>query len=375
MIRKLGILGGGQLGRMLIQEATDWNLDIHILDGNPNAPCSHTATVFEVGSITDYDTVYQFGKTVDVLTIEIENVNVDALEQLEKEGLKVFPQPRVIRTIQDKRLQKKFYQEHNIPTSEYILVENKEEVKKHKDFLPAFNKLGTEGYDGKGVVKIANENDLEKAFDKPGLLEKLVDIEKELSVIVARNENGDLTAFPPVELVYNPKYNLVDYLLSPAQISDEVAKKATEVAKKVITDFDMVGILAVELFYTKSGEILVNEVAPRPHNSGHHSIEANVTSQFQQHLRSVLNFPLGDTAVRTPAAMINILGAEGFSGLAHYRNLDQLLSETGVYVHLYGKKMTRPSRKMGHLTIIDNDVNKLVERVEALKDVLQCESL
>ena len=375
MIRKLGILGGGQLGRMLIQSATDWNLDIHILDGNPNAPCCHTATVFETGSITDYETVYKFGKTVDVLTIEIENVNVDALEQLEKEGLKVFPQPRVIRIIQDKRLQKQFYQDHKIPTSEFILVENRADVKAHKDFLPAFNKLGTEGYDGKGVVRIADENDLDKAFDKAGLLEKLVDIEKELSVIVARNENGELTAFPPVELVYNPKYNLVDYLLSPASISDKIAAKAIEVAKGVITAFDMVGILAVELFYTKSGEILVNEVAPRPHNSGHHSIEANVTSQFQQHLRSVLNLPLGDTAIRTPAAMINILGAEGFSGAAHYRNLDQLLSETGVYVHLYGKKMTRPSRKMGHLTIIDNDVNKLVERVEKLKDVLQCESL
>ena len=375
MIRKLGILGGGQLGRMLIQSATDWNLDIHILDANPNAPCAHTATVFEVGSITDYETVYQFGKTVDVLTIEIENVNVDALEQLEKEGLKVFPQPRVIRIIQDKRLQKQFYKDNNIPTSDFVLIENKAEALEHKDFLPAFNKLGKGGYDGQGVTKIASEADLDKVFDHPGLLEKLVDIEKELAVIVARNENGDLTAFPPVEVVYVPKYNLVDYLLSPAQISEEVAQRAVEAAKNVITAFDMVGILAVELFYNKDGEILVNEVAPRPHNSGHHSIEANVTSQFQQHLRSVLNLPLGDTAVRTPAAMINILGAEGFSGAAHYRNLDQLLSETGVYVHLYGKKMTRPSRKMGHLTIIDNDVNNLVERVEALKNVLQCESL
>jgi 5-(carboxyamino)imidazole ribonucleotide synthase len=372
MTTKLGILGGGQLGRMLIQAATDWNLDIHVLDDNSSAPCCNTATVFQIGSITDYQTVYDFGKTVDILTIEIENVNVDALEQLEKEGLKVFPQPRVIRTIQDKRLQKQFYSLHHIPTSEYILVENQADVQANTDFLPAFNKLGTEGYDGKGVVKITNPEDIAKAFDKPGLLERLVDIEKELSVIVARNEKGQLTAFPPVELVYNTKYNLVDYLLSPAQISDAIAEKATEVAQQVITAFDMVGILAVELFYTKSGEILVNEVAPRPHNSGHHSIEANITSQFQQHLRSVLNLPLGDTAIRTPAAMINILGAEGYEGQAYYKNLDQLLSETGVFVHLYGKKITKPSRKMGHLTIIDKDVNTLVQRVETLKEVLQC---
>lgn len=371
MNRKLGILGGGQLGRMLIQAATDWNLDIHILDGNANAPCKDTATVFQTGSITDFDTVYQFGKMVDVLTIEIENVNVDALEQLEKEGLKVFPQPRTIRIIQDKRLQKQFYQKNNIPTAEFILVENQAEVTAQSNFLPAFNKLGTEGYDGRGVVKLETTADLDKAFDKPGLLEKLVDFQKELSVIVARNEAGEMVAFPPVELVYNKKYNLVDYLLSPAQIDEKVAQKAIEVAKKVITAFDMVGILAVELFYTQSGEILVNEVAPRPHNSGHHSIEANVTSQFQQHLRAVLNFPLGDTAARTPAAMINILGAEGHSGLAHYENLDKLLAESGVFVHLYGKKETRPSRKMGHFTIIDNSVENLVERVENLKNVLK----
>jgi len=368
---KLGVLGGGQLGRMLIQAATDWNLEIHILDGNPEAPCKNTASVFQAGSINDYETVYNFGKTVDVLTVEIENVNVEALEQLEKEGLKVFPQPRVLKIIKDKRLQKQFYLDHDIPTSDFILVENKADVEANIDFLPAFNKLGTEGYDGKGVVSLKNSEDLNKAFDKGGLLEKAVDIEKELAIIVARNENGELTAFPPVEMVFNPKYNLVDYLFSPAQISEEVAAKATAIAKKVITDFDMTGILAVELFLSKSGKILVNEVAPRPHNSGHQTIEANITSQFQQHLRAVLNFPLGDTSIRTPGAMINILGAEGYTGDAKYQNLDKLLSESGVFVHLYGKKLTKPSRKMGHLTIIDKDIESLKEKVEQLKDVLQ----
>ncbi len=368
---KVGILGGGQLGRMLIQSATDWNLDIHILDANPNAPCKDTATVFQTGSITDFDTVYQFGKTVDLLTIEIENVNVEALEQLEREGLKVFPQPSIVKIIKDKRLQKQFYKDHNIPTAEFILVENKTDIENHLDFLPAFNKLGTEGYDGRGVVALMNEGDVAKAFDKPGLLEKAVDIEKELAVIVARNENGDLTAFPPVELVFNPKYNLVDYLLSPAQISENIAREATAIAKKIMTSFGMVGILAVELFLSKSGEILVNEVAPRPHNSGHHSIEANITSQFQQHLRAILNMPLGDTSVRTPAAMINILGAEGYTGEAQYQNLDKLLAESGVFVHLYGKKITKPSRKMGHFTIIDKDIQTLEMKVERLKDIIK----
>lgn len=368
---KLGVLGGGQLGRMLIQAATDWNIEMHILDGNPEAPCKNTATVFQTGAITDYETVYNFGKSVDVLTIEIENVNVEAMEQLEKEGLKVFPQPRVVKIIKDKRLQKQFYKDHNIPTSDFILVENKADVITNKDFLPAFNKLGTEGYDGRGVVGLKSEADLEKAFDKPGLLEKAVDIEKELAVIVSRNERGELTAFPPVEMVFNPKYNLVDYVLSPAQVSTEIAKQAQAIAKKVINAFDMVGILAVELFLNKAGEILVNEVAPRPHNSGHHSIEANVTSQFQQHLRSVMNMPLGDTSIRTAGAMINILGAEDYTGKAKYQNLDTLLAESGVFVHLYGKEITKPSRKMGHFTIIDNDVATLKEKVERLKNIMQ----
>lgn len=370
-MKTVGVLGGGQLGRMLIQAATDWNLDMHIMDPNPEAPCKDTASTFVVGDITDYEAVYAFGQGKDVLTIEIENVNVDALEALEREGVTVYPQPRVIRTIQDKRLQKQFYEVHQIPSAAYILTDDADAVRAHADFLPAFNKLGTGGYDGRGVVNLRSAADLDKAFSAPSLLEKAVDIEKEIAVIVARNPSGEVVAFPPVELVFDPVLNLVDYLLSPAQIPAEVAEEAVAIAKKVIRDFDMIGLLAVELFYAKSGEVLVNEVAPRPHNSGHHSIEANVTSQFQQHLRAILDLPLGDTAVRTPGAMVNILGAEGHTGPAHYEGLPQLLATSGVYVHLYGKAVTKPGRKMGHFTLIDDTVEALRDKVERLKGVLE----
>lgn len=372
-MKKVGVLGGGQLGRMLIQAAIDWNLEIHILEANPNAPCRYVASEFVVGDITDYQTVLDFGKHMDIVTIEIENVNVEALEQLEKQGVSVFPQPHIIKIIQNKRLQKQFYKANHIPTADFVLVENRAEIHEHIDFLPAFNKLGRGGYDGRGVMRLNDENDMDQAFDAPSLLEKAVDIEKEIAVIVARNQNGAVTAFPPVELVFDPKYNLVDYLLSPAQIPATLAEKATKIAKEVITAFDMIGLLAVELFYSKSGELLVNEVAPRPHNSGHHTIEANVTSQFQQHLRAILNLPLGDTGIITPAAMINILGAEGHQGVARYDGLETLLAQSGVYVHLYGKAITKPSRKMGHFTIIDtdNNINHLQKKVQQLKGIMQ----
>lgn len=370
-MKKVGVLGGGQLGRMLIQAAIDLDVEIHILEKDKTAPCRHVATRFEIGDITDFDTVYAFGKTVDLLTIEIENVNVDALAKLEEEGLKVFPQPDVIRTIQDKRLQKQFYKQHHIPTADFVLINDKADLEAHQSFLPAFQKLGTEGYDGRGVQLLNDINDFHKAFEKPSLLEKAVDIEKELSVIVARNENGAIKTFPVVELVFNPKYNLVDYLLSPAQVSEEVAATADSIAREVITAFDMIGLLAVEMFLDKEGNILVNEVAPRPHNSGHHSIKANYTSQFEQHLRAILNLPLGETKIKTPAAMINILGAEGHKGVAEYDGVEEALAVDGAYIHLYGKHLTKPSRKMGHLTILDNDIEELKNKVAQLKGVVK----
>ncbi len=370
-MKKVGIIGGGQLGRMLIQAATDWNLEIHILDPDPHAPCHAIAHRFVVAERTDEQAVYDFGKDMDVVTIEIENVSVEALERLEQGGISVYPQSKVVKTIKDKRLQKQFYEQHNIPTADFILVDNKAAIQEYIDFLPAFQKLGTGGYDGRGVQPLRSVKDLDKAFDAPSLLEKAVNIHKELSVIVARNAKGDIETFPPVELVFNPKYNLVDYLLSPAQIEDGIAQKAQEIAKSVMEAFGMVGLLAVELFLTPEGEILVNEVAPRPHNSGHQTIEGNYTSQFQQHLRAILDLPLGNTANREQSAMINVLGADGHKGNAKYEGVETLFDLDGVYLHLYGKKITKPSRKMGHVTIVDDNLESLRQKMEQVRSSLK----
>ncbi|MDN5214796.1 5-(carboxyamino)imidazole ribonucleotide synthase [Fulvivirgaceae bacterium BMA12] len=367
----LGVLGGGQLGRMLVQSAIDFNLDVNIIDPDENAPCKNLVSKFRVGKLTDYQSVYEFGQACDVLTIEIENVNTDALKQLQKEGKKVFPQPEVIELIQDKRKQKQFYLDRGIPTADFILTENRQAVLENRNFLPAVNKLGKEGYDGRGVQILKNESDLEKAFDAPGLLEKLIDFEKEISVIVARNENGEMKAFPPVELVFNPIHNLVEYLTAPADISSEVASQADAIARKVINELDMTGLLAVEMFVTREGNILVNEVAPRTHNSGHQTIEANITSQFEQHLRAILNMPLGDTSMKIPSAMVNLLGEDGHTGLAQYEGLEKVLGIKGVHVHLYGKKLTKPFRKMGHVTIVDQHTESLKEKVKFVKENLK----
>jgi 5-(carboxyamino)imidazole ribonucleotide synthase len=370
----LGILGGGQLGRMLIQSAINYNQDIHILDPDPNAPCKDIAQRFEVGSLKDFDTVYAFGQGCDVITVEIEAVNTEALQKLAEEGKKVFPQPYIIKLIQDKRAQKQFYQEQGIPTAEFVLTENKAEVLAKREFLPAVNKLGREGYDGRGVQILRSEEDLDNAFDAPGLLEKLIDFGKEIAVTVARNENGELIAYPSVECVFHPTANLVEFLFAPAQISPEIEQKAQEIAKDVILKLDMVGILAVELFVTKAGEVLVNEIAPRPHNSGHHTIEANFTSQFEQHLRSVMNWPLGNPELRCPAAMINLLGEDGYSGPAIVEGKEEALGEKGVYIHLYGKKLTKPFRKMGHVTILDEDIETLKSRANRIKEIIKIKS-
>ena len=367
---KLGILGGGQLGRMLIQSGMDWNINFSVLDPDASAPCKSIAE-FKTGKLTDYQTVMDFGQSCDLITIEIENVNVSALKELAKQGKKVFPQPEVIELIQDKRKQKIFYKEKGIPTAGFVITETKQEVIAQKSFLPAVNKLGREGYDGRGVQILRTEKDLEKAFDAPSLLEKLIDFEKEISVIVARNEKGETKTFPAVEMVFHPEANLVEYLFAPANISKSVAEKAESIAKKIISDLKMVGLLAAEMFVTKDQQVLVNEIAPRPHNSGHQTIEANVTSQYEQHLRSILNLPLGDTSIIRPSAMVNILGEEGFSGLAKYNGLEEVLNQSGVYVHLYGKKLTKPFRKMGHVTIVDNDIESLKKKTNFVKQTLK----
>ena len=368
---RLGIVGGGQLGRMLIQSAIDFNIDISVLDPDPHAPCKHLCDQFQVGKLTDFDTLYHFGKTCDMLTIEIENVSVPALKQLAGEGKMVYPQPEVIALIQDKRTQKQFYRDHHIPTADFVLVENRAMLSEHVSFLPAVNKLGKEGYDGRGVQILKDEPDLAKGFDAPGILEKLIDFDREISVIVARNGRGEIATFPPVELSFHPEQNLVEYLFSPAGISSDIEEKALSIARDVITKLDMIGILAVEMFVTKTGDLLVNEIAPRPHNSGHQTIEANVTSQYEQHLRSIFNLPLGDTDMLVPSAMVNLLGEEGHTGPAYYQGMEEVLALEGTHLHLYGKKLTTPFRKMGHVTITDQDTTRLKEKAKFVKDTLK----
>jgi len=366
----LGILGGGQLGRMLIQSGIDLNLTFKVLDPDPHAPCSQLAD-FTCGKLTDYQTVMSFGQSCDLITIEIENVNTKALSDLAKAGKKVFPQPEIIELIQDKRKQKDFFVANQIPTAEFVLVENRNDIISNQHLLPAVNKLAREGYDGRGVQMLRNQNDLAKAFDAPGLLEKLIDFEKEISVIVSRNEKGQVSSYPPVEMVFHPEANLVEYLFSPAQIDQAVVSKAEKIACTVIEKLNLVGLLAVEMFVTKDKEVLVNEIAPRPHNSGHQTIEGNVTSQYEQHLRAILNLAPGDTSIIRPSAMVNLLGEEGFAGLARYEGLEEVLKLEGVHVHLYGKKLTKPFRKMGHVTVVDQDLESLKKKANFVKQTLK----
>lgn len=359
------------MGRMMIQSAIDLNLDVAVLDPDPNAPCKDLVANFSVGALTDFDTVFAFGKGCDLITIEIENVNTEALKALQKEGKEVFPQPEVIELIQDKRQQKTFYKANRIPTSDFVLTEQARDVKNFSHFLPAVHKLGKEGYDGRGVQVIKTPDEYNLAFDKPGLLEKFVDYEKELSVVVARNQSEEIKCFPLVELAYHPEKNLVEYLFSPATVSEKISEKANRVAIDVIEKMNMVGLLAVEMFLTKEGEILVNEVAPRTHNSGHQTIEGSVTSQFEQHLRAILNLPLGSTALTRPTAMVNLLGAEAYTGEAKYEGLKEALALDDVHVHLYGKKMTKPFRKMGHVTIGGKNREEVREKAEKVKQLIK----
>lgn len=367
---KIGILGGGQLGRMLIQNAINYNLNIAVLDPDANAPCKNLCH-FSKGSITDYDTVYRFGKDKEIITIEIENVNTEALKKLVKEGKKVFPQPEIIELIQDKGLQKMFYQRNNIPTADFFLVENKEQIFKYSEFFPFFQKLRKGGYDGKGVTKLMHPDQLEKAFNAPSVLERLVDFDKEISVIVARNANGESKCFPAVECEFNSHANLVEFLFAPASIKKNTEKEAHRIATLLAEKLGIIGLLAVEFFLTKDGKVLVNEVAPRPHNSGHHSIEANRVSQFEQHWRAILNLPLGDTSLIQPAVMINLLGEIGYEGDAKYEGLEDVLKFSGVYVHLYGKATTKPYRKMGHVTITDDELVKAKQKAKTVKQLLK----
>lgn len=368
---KIGILGGGQLGRMIIQSAINYNLFIKILDPDENAPCKYIANDFKKGSLQDFDTVYKFGKDCDIVTIEIEHVNIDALKKLESEGKKVFPQPHILEIIQDKGTQKMFYQLNDIPSPDFFLTENKEQIIKFSDYFPFFQKLRKGGYDGKGVVKLDNAQDLDKAFEEPSVLERLVDFETEISVIVARSSTGETKCFPVVECAFSAEANLVEFLFSPAGVKKSVEKEAYKIAMDVAGKMQIVGLLAVEMFVTKDGKVLVNEVAPRPHNSGHQTIEGNVTSQFEQHLRAILGLPLGDTSITRPSVMVNVLGEKGFEGDAMYSGLAEIMKWPGVHTHLYGKKTTKSFRKMGHVTITASSLDEAIKIAKKVKETLK----
>jgi len=368
---KLGILGGGQLGRMLIQQAVNYNVTVKVLDPDREAPCKKLCDEFIVGSLGDYETVYNFGKKVDLLTIEIEKVNVDALEQLEKEGVLVYPQSRVIHLIQDKGLQKQFFKENDIPTAEFQVISSPQQLRESHIPFPYMQKLRRDGYDGRGVYKVVDESYLPNAFTEPSLIERLIDFEKEVSVIVARSESGEVKAFPMVEMEFNPQANLVEFLIAPSTLPFSIHQDAELIAIKIAETLKIVGILAVEMFLDKHGKILVNELAPRPHNSGHQTIEGNVVSQFEQHLRAIFNQPLGDTACLNNAIMVNILGEPGHEGPAVYQGIEKILKCAGVYVHLYGKALTKPFRKMGHVTIVDADREKAIEKARYVQETLK----
>ena len=372
---KLGILGGGQLGKMMIQAASKWDVEIHVLDPDENCSCSALCHQFHHGSFKNYNDVLEFGRNVDLLTFEIEHINIEALKVLEKDGIKTYPQPEALEIIQDKGLQKQFYDKYNIPTSNFHLFKNKKEVlnaiQNNIIHYPFIQKSRKDGYDGKGVIFIKDDHSLDNLFDVPSMVEEFIEIEKEIAVIVSRNENGQTDTFPTVEMEFSSEANLVEQLICPSEIPTDLDQKSKELAISIIENLNMVGNLAVEFFISKNGQLLVNEVAPRPHNSGHQTIEANITSQFEQHLRAILNYPLGSTKLLSPSVMLNILGEPNHTGKVFYKNFESCLSKEGVYMHIYGKKITKPFRKMGHVTIVDETMEKAKEKAKFVKETLK----
>ena len=368
---KAGILGGGQLGRMLLQAAANYDVTTFVLENDPGCPAAHLCHYFTKGDITDYDAVYNFGKELDALTIEIESVNVDALEQLEKEGVKVYPTPAAIRIIKNKILQKQFYTQNEIPTSQYIITQTKSDLLQHIAFLPAVHKLGEGGYDGKGVQVLNKESDLELGFNAPSVLEKKINIRKEIALIVGMNAKGETIIYPPAEMIFDPVYNLLDYQLSPAKLAEKQLWKAEAIARKVVNGLKSPGLFAIELFIDENEDVWVNEAAPRVHNSGHHSIEANYSSQYDMLWRILLDYPLGNPNAILPSAIVNLIGAEGHTGEVFYEGLDTVLKMDNVFVHLYGKTHTKPGRKMGHVTIMSKDYQDLTHKANKIKHTLK----
>jgi 5-(carboxyamino)imidazole ribonucleotide synthase len=372
---KIGILGGGQLGRMLLQAAANYPVQTYVLENDPECPAAHLCHAFTQGDIRNFEDVYHFGKHLDGITIEIESVNVEALEKLEGEGVKIYPRPAALRIIRDKILQKQFYKENDIPSPAFRITEKRDDLKRFSDFFPAVHKLSSGGYDGRGIQMLENEKDLHLGFDQPSILEKKVEIHKEISQIVAINQAGQTALYPPVEMIFNPIINQLDYQLSPAEIPQQTTWRIEAIALKVVKDLKTPGIFAVEFFLDKNGDVLVNETAPRVHNSGHHTIEANFSSQFDMLWRIMLGYPLGNPKHIVHAAIVNLIGSEGHSGEANYEGIDEILKMENVFLHLYGKKETRPGRKMGHATILSPEKADLVYKAKSIKQKLRITSL
>jgi len=372
---KLGILGGGQLGRMLVQAAKEWNLDCYILDESKDFPAGNVGAQFTEGNFKSYQDVYNFGRQLDVLTVEIEHVNIEALFQLQIEGVKVHPRPEALATIKDKGLQKEFYSKHNFPTAAFKLFENKAEVLQaitDKSIeIPFVQKSRLAGYDGKGVVLIKTEAELSSLMDTACVIEEAINIEKEIAVIASRNEKEEIVCFPAVDMYFHPVANLVEIVTYPSEANKALQLQAKEIAEDLIKQLDICGLLAVEFFITEDGQLLINEVAPRPHNSGHITMEASITSQFQQHIRGICNLALGSTDYSNPAVMMNLLGEEGFAGKTRYEKLDTCLQVKGAYIHLYGKKMTKSFRKMGHVNVVDQTMEEALSKAIHIKETLK----
>lgn len=373
-MQKVGILGGGQLGRMLLQAAANYPVETYVMENDPACPAAHLCHHFTRGDIQNFDDVYNFGKGLDALTIEIEAVNEDALEKLEQEGVKIYPRPSALRTIKNKILQKQFYKDLQIPTAPFVITRNKAELREQSAFLPAVHKIGLGGYDGRGVQVIRTADAFDKGFDAPAVLEKMVTIHKEIAMIVAINEKGETALYPAVDMVFDPSLNLLDYQISPADIPEKNLWKIEAMALAVVKGLKSPGLFAVELFIDKQGDVFVNETAPRVHNSGHHTIEANYSSQFDMLWRIMLDYPLGNPDHIISAAIVNLLGAEGHSGDAKYDGLEEVLQMDNVFVHIYGKKQTKPGRKMGHITIVSKDKHDLTYKAHRIKNTLKVTS-
>lgn len=375
---KLGIIAGGQLGKLLALAASNWDVKTYILDADEHCPASTVCTRFVKGNPTDFDSVYHFGKSVDMLTFEMENINIDALLKLKNEGKIINPDPDILRIVQDKGLQKEFYKKNNIPTSTFNLFENRNDIIKEIESgslqIPFVQKLRKGGYDGKGVAVIRTKDDLIKILEGPSVIENYVDVQKEISVIVARNKNGEVKTFPVVEMEFNRDKHLVEELICPASIEENITNRATDIANSLITGFNLCGLLAVEMFVDRENNLWVNEVAPRPHNSGHHTIESIITSQYEQLLRAIFNFPLGDTHIKKPSVMINLLGEPGYEGKVKYEGLTDCMKIEGVKIHLYGKKFTKPFRKMGHITILSSSIEEAKRKAEIVKQKIKVKS-